>query len=610
MCGICGVLQWEPFVDKVQLAAMSQAIAHRGPDQAGYWQDDKVALGFRRLAIIDLTPSGHQPMTNETSDLWLVYNGEVYNYPELRRQLEAKGHKFISQTDTECLLHGYEQWGFQVIEQLRGMFAFALWDQPRQTLLLARDRVGIKPLYYYWDGKKFAFGSEIKALQTLPQIDLSVDSSALWDYLTYLYIPHPKTIYRNIRQVPPGHYLVKQPDSAPKIYVYWDLDEWGLPVNSGEPKTHPDWKPSVQCVRDKLEETVQAHMLADVPVGLFLSGGIDSSSIGAFARLSHGAPIKSFSIGFDIEKHSELSYARQVAQLFESDHHEQRLTVRSFAGAAAGAESVDFAQALQQMLMLYDQPFADASGIPTLAVSKLAAEQVKVVLSGDGGDEALAGYVWYKLWFDLEQSERLSRRARALLYEQLLMPTLKALSGLPKVTGLIGKFHLDVKGKSGADRYGAMMSRIKVFQKPRLLPSLANEFRDYDDYWHFRQYWREDLDPVSRMQYVDLKTYLPDDILTKVDRASMAVSLEVRPPLLDHEFLELIASLPPEFRFDKRILRAAVSDLLPPAILMRPKKGFSSPMLDWLTPVTRNGARLGGLARWAVDLLDAWHAAQ
>ncbi|MFQ5410440.1 MAG: asparagine synthase-related protein, partial [Anaerolineales bacterium] len=255
----------------------------------------------------------------------------------------------------------------------------------------------------------------------------------------------------------------------------------------------------------------------------------------------------------------------------------------------------------------YDQPFADASGIPTLAVSKLAAKHVKVVLSGDGGDEVFAGYVWHKQWFDLQCNGRWSA-AQRVLYGHLLLPATRPLAPLPRMTGLINRFHIDVKGKTGADRYGAMMARIKAFQKPRLLPDLAREFHDYDDYWHFRRYWRDDLDPVSRLQYVDMKTYLPDDILTKVDRASMAVSLEVRPPLLDHEFVELVASLAPDFRFNKRVLRAAVADLLPPEIVSRPKKGFSIPLLRWMSPVTRNGARLGGLARWAVELMDAWRA--
>jgi asparagine synthase (glutamine-hydrolysing) len=254
------------------------------------------------------------------------------------------------------------------------------------------------------------------------------------------------------------------------------------------------------------------------------------------------------------------------------------------------------------MLEIYDQPFADSSGIPTLAVSELASTQVKVVLSGDGGDEIFAGYNWHRSYLELPRADH----AKQLLYNKLLMPVMGALSPLPKVTGLISHYQIDTRGKTGVERYGALRSHVKSFQKSRLLPDLRHEFHDYDDYWHFRKFWREDLDPVSRLQHVDLRTYLPDNILTKVDRASMAVSLEVRPPLLDHELIEMVISLPPEYRYRKRILRAAAANMLPDEILTREKKGFSAPLLNWLTPTTRNGARLGGMALWGVLLLDEW----
>ncbi len=601
MCGICGTLNWEPALDEAALQAMTARIAHRGPDDAGHWRDDLVALGFRRLSIIDLSPAGQQPMTNEDSSLWLVYNGETYNYPELRTQLLQHGHTFHSQTDSECLLHGYEEWGPQMVARLRGMVAFALWDQPNQTLLLGRDRLGIKPLYYYWDGRRFAFASEIKALTALPAIDLSIDHSALWDYLTYLYVPTPKTVYRHIRQLPPGHTLTIQPGAAPQVREYWDVTNWGLPLSSApphlaNPAAYSHWPQAVEQLREALLEALRLHLIADVPVGLMLSGGLDSSTITAYAQKMPGTQLKSFSIGFDVAEHTELPFARQVAAHCHTDHYERTVTGSSLEAA------------LTQMLTLYDQPFADASGIPTLAVSDLAAQQVKVALSGDGGDELFAGYVWYRLWYDLAAAERLPAALRAPLYERLLLPALTPLAGLPKMTALISHFRIDVHGKRGANRYGAMVSRIKSFQKPRLLPDLAHEFRDYDDYWHYRRYWRDDLDPLSAMQYVDMKTYLPDDILTKVDRASMAVSLELRPPLLDHKLVELVAALPPEFRFDKRILRAAVADMLPAEIITRPKKGFSVPLLNWLSPITHNGARLGGLQLWAYRLLAAWQA--
>ncbi|MFQ5409727.1 MAG: asparagine synthase (glutamine-hydrolyzing), partial [Anaerolineales bacterium] len=351
MCGFCGVLHWEPPPEPELLNMMSAAIAHRGPDQAGQWLDADagVGLGFRRLAIIDLSTAGHQPMSNETDDTWLTYNGEVYNYPQLREQLLSCGHVFKSHTDSECVLHGYEEWGVDITSRLRGMFAFGLWDGAKRQLVLARDRIGIKPLYYYWDGRRFAFASEIKALCALPNADLTVDTSALWDYLTYLYIPHPKTIYRNVRQVPPGHYLVKESDKAPRLSAYWDVAIWGQPLDGPELERNAAWPEAVERVRTKLAETVEAHLLADVPVGLFLSGGLDSSSVAAFARESHGAPVKTFSIGFDVPEHTELPYARQVATKFATEHHEQTL-VATRSGNGSATNLVDLSEALQQML--------------------------------------------------------------------------------------------------------------------------------------------------------------------------------------------------------------------------------------------------------------------
>ncbi len=590
MCGIIGTINWHPSPNIEDITRATNAIAHRGPDDAGYWIDTNVALGFRRLSIIDLSVAGRQPMPNEDKTLRLVFNGEIYNYLAQRKALIQRGHVFRSHTDSECVLHGYEEWGGRIVEQLRGMFAFALWDQRNRTLTLARDRLGIKPLYYYWDGRRFAFASEIKALITLPQIDLITDDSALWDYLTYLYIPCPKTIYEHIRQVPPGFTVTYQAGEQPQLAQYWDIHDWGAPVQCTDYSTLPEWSTAVKAVHNKLCEAVEMHLLADVPVGLLLSGGLDSSTVAALATAAAPTPLKTFSIGFDVDEHTELPYARKVASHFRTEHFDRICS------------SGSLEESLQRMLELYDQPFADSSGIPTLAVSELAATQVKVVLSGDGGDEVFAGYKWHRAYLARPDPSRIQQ----WVYKSILMPALQGIASWPKVTGLIGRYRLDVHGETSADRYGALLSRVKRFQKPRLLPELARAFHDYDDYWHYRKYWREELDPISRIQYVDLKTYLPDDILTKVDRASMATSLEVRPPLLDHELVELVAKLPPEFRFGKRVLRAAIAQQLPAEIISRPKKGFSAPMLHWLQPVRRNGTRLGGLARWSMELLDAW----
>ena len=612
MCGICGLWQSNDRVDETILRAMSDRQAHRGPDDSGLYRnpDGRLGFGFRRLAIIDLSPSGHQPMTNENGDVWIVYNGEIYNYPDLRRELVRAGHEFHSTSDTEVILHGYEEWGERLLPRLRGMFAFALWDETEQSLLLARDRIGIKPLHYYWDGARFAFASEIKSILALPNLKTDLDHSALWDYFTYLYVPTPKTAYKFIRKLPPAHYLKLGRDFmyagrlAPKIEEYWDVRNWGARSLSR--------REAAEAVRAQLTDSVQSHLLADVPVGVLLSGGLDSSAVTAFAAQgqalggpahSHGSfppalPLQSFSIGFDIPEHSELSYAQIVAESFHT-RHRTRTVART-----------DLTTVLTQMIALYDEPFADSSGLPTLVVSQLAAESVKVVLTGDGGDETLAGYPRYRSWLDLNQSDWGRPALRNLLFDGLIMRALAPLAGLPKMLALINLGRLDLRGKDGPDLYGALISPVKPFQKPRLLPDLAHEFRDYDNYWHIRRYWHADLDPISRLQYVDIKTYLPDDILTKVDRASMAASLEARVPLLDHVWVELAASLPAEFRFDKAILREALKDILPESILNRGKKGFSAPLLHWQSAITHNGARLGGSALWAAQVYDTWKASR
>jgi asparagine synthase (glutamine-hydrolysing) len=603
---------------------MADSLAHRGPDDSGCYLDParRAGLGFRRLSIIDLSPSGHQPMTDEDGRLWLVYNGEIYNYQALRKELIACGHEFRSTSDSEVILHGFQEWGPAVVKRLRGMFAYALWDAQAGELHAARDRLGIKPFIYYWDGKRFMFGSEIKALLAAPGVDADIDRSALWDYFTYLNVPTPKTAYRHVRKLPPAHTL-RFDGQALKVEEYWDVEfgDWRLEIGDSRLPTADRRPPTanlqspisnlqspisnlqlpitnyqslVEPLRDKLRDAVQAHMIADVPVGLLLSGGLDSSSVAAFARESHGQPIRTFSIGFDVAAHDETAYARLVAERFGTQHHE-RVVARDSLEAA-----------LELVCRTYDEPFADASGIPTYHVSALAREHVKVALSGDGGDEIFAGYKWYRAWLDLRKHDSVPLAVRDLAYNRIGLGVLGPLAGLPKVPGLIGRMQMDLAGLPPLEQYGTLMSRIRPYQKARLLPDLAREFREYDDYWHFRRYWRDELDPISRMQYLDIKTYLPDDILTKVDRASMANSLEVRVPLLDHELVECVAAMPPQARWDKRILREAMRGLLPDEILTRSKKGFSAPLLDWLKPETHNGVRLGGLAQWAVKVEGKW----
>ena len=383
MCGIAGLLRIDGKVEESSLARMSANLAHRGPDDDGLWvsEDAKVGLAHRRLAIIDLGPAGHQPMTNEDGSIWLVYNGEIYNYIEIKRRLEDLGHRFRSNSDTETIIHGYEEWGEAFLEKLRGMFAFGLWDSRWQRLLLVRDHTGIKPLFYYWDGQTFAFASEIKGFWGLDGIDRTVDRSAIFDYLTYMYVPAPKTAYQRIRKLQPGH-LLSFDGTRLQEKQYWEV-----PLAQDDSM---DENRAVRLLREHLSDAVSLNMVSDVPVGVFLSGGLDSSTVVAYMTKQAREPIRTYSIGFDVPEHCETSYARLVAEAFQTRHHERCL----------GAESVQ--ELLPRMVTLYDEPFCDSSAMPTLRVSQLAREEVKVVLAGDGGDEVFGGYTWYDRWLHLQ----------------------------------------------------------------------------------------------------------------------------------------------------------------------------------------------------------------
>ena len=571
MCGIIGISS-QHDVDRYAVGRMCDAIVHRGPDDSGVkvWKDHGVGLGHRRLSIIDLSPAGHNPMSNEDGTVWIVYNGEIYNFQEMRRDLEQSGHVFRSNSDTEVVLHAYEEWGDDHVQHLRGMFAYALYDRrPRGVqggadancsfrLLLVRDRVGIKPLFYYWDGCTFLFASEIKAIRTYPGLDFEVDQSALFDYLTYLYVPAPKTAYTHIRKLQPGYQLVFSGGHI-QTRQYWDV-----PLDAPNPARNPD--EAAEMVRHLLTEAVRLHMISDVPVGVFLSGGVDSSTVTALMAQISAEPVRTFSIGFDVAAHSETGYARLVAERYRTQHYER----------IVGVDSVR--QMLPRMVEMYDEPYADGSAVPTLRVSATAREQVKVVLSGDGGDEVFAGYNWYTAW--------LRRRALDTVPLSARQPVFGALSRVWPPSWR-GQGWLSDIASGPLERYARLMEMFSPERKRQIVaPDLARQFADYDDYWYFRQFWREEMDPLTRLQYLDLKTYLPDDILTKVDRASMAVALEVRPPLLDHVLIENVFALPSQWRAPngakKHLFKQAVRDLLPEPIVSRSKKGFSAPWTVWL----------------------------
>jgi len=532
-----------------------EAIAHRGPDDSRLVGAGKLNLGFRRLSIIDLDAAASQPMCSESGDVWLVFNGEIYGYRRIRDELRARGARFRTHSDTEVLLHAYLTWGDSFIDHVDGMFAIAIWDAKKARLQLYRDRAGIKPLYYFFNGRDFAFASELKALQAaMPSSLLRVDGTALYDFLGYRYVPAPKTLYRSCYKLRPGHTVEFDASerrlSEPKRY--WQIESFG--------QRHISLPEACEELRSLVSTSVSEQLVADVPVGFFLSGGVDSSVVVAAAS-GLGADVKTFSIGFDSDAVSETPYARIVAEQFGTRHTERMLSRDS-------ALSL-----LPKLKEWFDEPFADESAMPTWLVSSAAREHVTVVLTGDGGDEVFGGYRTYPRFERYERwpnwpefmnraawrlragAHRRSARSRAL---QLLE------MGLSSGPGLWARI------------MGGMPAPAKMSYRKQLeIPD------DYEDWWHFEEHWRADLSTRTRLQYLDFNTFMPDLVLTKVDRTSMAVSLEARVPLLDRRIIEFSFSLPEQIRLPdnepKGLLRAAYRGILPDEILDRRKKGFGIP---------------------------------
>jgi asparagine synthase (glutamine-hydrolysing) len=567
MCGIAGVLYADHTreVEPVRLAAMSGAIAHRGPDGDGLFRAPGVGLIHRRLSIIDLA-GGSQPLSNEDGRIQVVFNGEIYNYRELKRELEAKGHLFATSSDTEVLVHLYEECGERLVERLRGMFAFAIWDSPQRRLLLARDRLGIKPLYFLRDGKRLLFASELKAVLAAGDVPRELDVASLEDYLTLGVVSGTRSIFRGIEKLAPGHTLsidANHWDARPRCY-------WRLEFVPDDTLSSEDWQ---QAVRSKLDETVERHLIADVPVGAFLSGGIDSSVITALAAGKTREPIQTFSIGFREDQFNELPYARQTAEKYGTRHTEEIVTANA-------------AELLDELCWYYDEPFADSSAIPTMLVSRLAARHVKVVLSGDGGDEAFGGYARYP--HDLAEAA-IRRRLPAWLRQRLLAPLGRA---WPKANWMPRWLRAKTTLTNlAADADAAYANTLSICRPPLrrelLAADVAHSLNGHQSERLVREaYLHQPGDPLSRMIATDVATLLPDDFLVKVDRASMASGLEVRPPLLDHELLELAARIPSNLKIrggqTKWILKQSCRDLLPADLLTRPKRGFEIPVDCWL----------------------------
>lgn len=531
-------------------------IRHRGPDASGLRLEGPIQVGFRRLSIIDLADAANQPFVADDGASWVVFNGEIYGFRELRRTLEACGRRFRTQSDTEVVLSAYLQWGERFVEHIDGMFAIVIWDASDRKLRLYRDRPGIKPLYYFYDGRRFAFASELKALElALGPHGLQTDQTALYDFLGYRYVPAPKTLYRHCFKLLPGHSLIYDPiaETASAQRAYWRIERIAEPDGR-------DVDDVAEELRSLIDESVRDQMIADVPLGFFLSGGIDSSIVVAAAARA-GAQVSTFSIGFDSDEASETPYARIVARHFGTDHHERILS-------QSAARDL-----LPNLKAWFDEPFADDSALPTYLVSSLAREFVTVVLTGDGSDELFGGYSTYRRYARYSEwpswpgiCDRAVGRVRRHIHRRNALHRLLLLLE----TGLSSDL--------------ALWSKIMQGIQPSAKAAYRREFglgADYDDWWHYREYWREDLPLKTRLQYLDFHTFLPGSILTKVDRTSMAVSLEARVPFLSRRLIEFGFALPESIRLvngqSKGILRHAYRDILPQAILERRKKGFGIP---------------------------------
>jgi asparagine synthase (glutamine-hydrolysing) len=569
MCGICGIFNLDgQTVDKELLQRMNNTLVHRGPDGEGYFIQSNIGLGHRRLSIIDIE-GGKQPMGNEDDSIQVVFNGEIYNFLELKKDLEAKGYRFRTRSDTETIIYGYEEWGEDIIQKLRGMFAIALWDSRNQKLLLIRDRIGKKPVYYYLGKDHISFASEIKALLMDKSIPKEIDPIALDSYLSFGYVPSPLSIFKAIRKLPPAHVAVYRPGDF-RVRQYWDLDMG----NEAFPKPE---KEVLEELKSLFDEAVRLRLISDVPLGAFLSGGVDSSAVVAsMAGLIGKEPVKTATIGFSDKSFDEIEYARIVAKLYQTDHTEFVV-------------NPDALKVLEDIVWHLDEPFADASAIPTYYVSKMARQKVTVALSGDGGDETFAGYINRYYMNRLEDSIR--RKLPGFLKQNILGPMGEI---YPKADFLPRPFRLKRFLSNLSHTFEQAYFRDMSFyflpeMKEKLYRSeFKSAIKDINAFDILRDHFKVNQNPdiTSRVQYVDIKTYLPEDILIKVDRMSMAHSLEVRAPILDHKLIEYVGSLPSTLKLkgkeSKYIFKKMLEDRLPKNILYRKKQGFSIPLASWL----------------------------
>ncbi|HTR97237.1 MAG TPA: asparagine synthase (glutamine-hydrolyzing) [Candidatus Acidoferrales bacterium] len=568
MCGINGVFHYRSGLpDLAVVRAQTHIQRHRGPDDCDVWCEGPVALGHRRLAIVDLSAGGHQPMPNEDRTVWVTYNGELYNWPVMKPRLAARGHVFRGNSDTEMLLHLWEDKGPDLVDDLRGMFAFGLFDTRQRKLLLARDRLGVKPLYWHDDGERIVFASELKALMRDPSVPRDVSLDAVADFLNYQCVPAPQTIFRGIQKLSPGHRLICDAN-GPRVERYWRL-----PLGCDRSLTPGE---AVARMRELLAEAVRIRLMSDVPLGAFLSGGIDSSIVVAMMAQASSTPVKTFSIGFENAEYSELEPARRVARYLGTDHHELVVQPKAL-------------ELLPRLLWAFSEPFSDASMLPAYHVAEMARHHVTVALSGDGGDEAYAGYSTYPWAQSYARVDLLPRPVRQMLAwpSRFWEPDDPFGRKLRRIGLGVGERHLQANAHFGPRR------------RERVVTRAFGEATSAHDPWeqalaiHARASTR--LGAVPALLHLDAETYLPDDVLTKVDRTSMINSLEVRSPLLDHVLLEFLAQLPFEYKLRNGVTKWALKEtartLLPHDIVGRAKQGFDVPLQHWF------GGQLGSLAR-------------
>jgi asparagine synthase (glutamine-hydrolysing) len=566
MCGIYGQLT-DSEIDLPRAEQSTDLLAHRGPDERGTVLCGKLFLGMRRLSIIDVS-GGHQPIWNEDQTCCIVYNGELYNFLELRPDLESRGHRFRTRTDSEVILHAYEEWGSDCLRRFNGMFAFAIWDETKKCLFLARDRIGEKPLYYYHDGQRLIFGSEIKAILADPSVPRELNPPGLANFLYFGHGIAPETIYRNICKVLPGHYLIAR-GSQIETKQYWEVGDESQ-VSLGETLSESEY---AEELRSLLDDSVRRRMLADVPVGAFLSGGVDSSAIVALMQRHAGQPVKTFSFGFDTGGggYNELSDAAVVAKYLGTEHHELR------------AEHVDLVQTLRTLVYHYDEPFTDPASFPLYLLSKFARQHVKVVLSGDGGDELFGGYRRYAV----DRFARFYQTLPAALTEKFIPGLTEKLPRLRRTKKALQSLAI----ADPASRYPSWLAVFSAEMQAELLEGElqravagCNPIKPHCDYYHELN-GNTASDHLNRLMFVDLKALLVDCYMEKLDKATMACGLEARVPLLDHRLVELAFQIPSRFKIRgcslKRILKRAVSDLLPASVLRKPKHGFAVPIDPW-----------------------------